>query len=89
MKHDCVFEWEGTIFHPFFDAMWEGSIEYDYFTDEYLFYRMVEKERKQWNPLRWLWSRWYKTYTMDLLRYCPYCGEKLSEPTGELITEED
>jgi len=85
MKHDCVMKDEnGNVFHLFLDAVIEGSFEYDDFYDAYMWLRGREKQRKWWNPLRYLIGRWYKTYVMDILSYCPYCGQKLSEPIGKL-----
>jgi len=87
MKHNCVMrDKEGTVFQLFLDAVIDGTFEYDDFYDAYLWLRPRYERRKWWNPLR-LVNQNKMTMSLDVLNYCPYCGEKLSEPVGELERE--
>ena len=79
MKHNCKLkDEEGYTYEQFFDAVIDGSFEYDDYFDAYLWFRPRFKRKRWWRP----WER--VSFCADILCYCPYCGEKLSEPIGEI-----
>lgn len=83
MKHNCILRDEdGTDYSEFMDAVIDGTFEYDDFYDCYIWHRTKFKPRKWW----WPFMR-QQTFVMDVLVYCPFCGTKLSEPLGKLITD--
>ncbi len=83
MKHNCQHkDKDGEVYAQFLDAVFDGSFEYDDFYDSYIWFRPRNK------PKKWYWPFERHTLCMDILCYCPYCGEKLSEPIGELIRGE-
>lgn len=77
MKHNCRLKDEdGEVYEQFLDAVIDGSVEYDDFYDAYLWHRPLWRKRF----FRWLPNK--MTLCLDILVYCPYCGEKLSDPIG-------
>lgn len=68
MRHNCEYEFEGEIYQPFLDAVIAGHIEYDDFFDGYLIFYYEEKKFLFWK---------YGVGAVDVLKYCPYCGEKI------------
>lgn len=69
MKHNCEYEEEGEIYQPFLDAVIDGVIEYDDFFDAYLIFHYIERRFLFWK---------YGICRVDILKYCPYCGERLN-----------
>lgn len=87
MKHNCMMrDEEGTVCQLFLDAVIDGTFEYEDFYDAYVWLRPRFRLRKRWNPLRLIHKN-KMTLVLDVLSYCPFCGEQLTEPVGELHYE--
>jgi len=68
MQHNCNFRDEDG-WNYFEDAVAEGFIEYDDWWDAYLWFAYIER-----SFLKFFKKRWGR---VDILVYCPYCGEKI------------
>ena len=68
MRHNCEYKEDGELYQPFLDAIISGYIEYDDYFDAYLFFGYVERKFLFWK---------YGVGAVEILRYCPYCGESL------------
>lgn len=70
MRHNCKYRDEDGL-NYFEDAIVDGIIEYDDFYDAYIWFAYLEKPF-----LKIFKKRWGRA---DILRCCPYCGEKIYE----------
>jgi hypothetical protein len=83
MIHNCRFkDKEGDIESPFQDAVAEGVFEYCDWYDGYEWF--VPRFKRK----RWYWPFERISIAVDLLRYCPYCGDKLKGTEDERIDNE-
>jgi hypothetical protein len=82
VKHNCQHQdKDGDTYTQFLDAVIDGSFEYDDFYDCYMWHRPHFYRR------RWFWPFKRHSFVYDVLVYCPYCGDKLTEPLGTRMAD--
>jgi hypothetical protein len=87
LKHNCQYKYdddpEGEVYTPFFDAIMDGSFEYDDWYDAYTWLRPRYKRK------RWYWPFETHTMSIDILGYCPFCGSKIADLKHEVFFKEE